>query len=54
MIVPKGKPTTQGGWRSHNEYIVYNINQAKIRYILKMNMNGQWMIIYIHIYELCS
>ena len=43
MIVPKGKPVTSGksGWGSHNEYIVYNINQARIRYILRMNMNGQ-------------
>ena len=43
MTVPKGKPVTSGksGWGSHNEYIVYNINQARIRYILRMNMNGQ-------------
>jgi hypothetical protein len=43
MIVPKGKPISTGktGWGGHNEYIVYNINQARIRYILRMSMNGQ-------------
>ena len=43
MIVPHGKPASSagGGWGSHSEYIVYNINQARIRYILRMNMHGQ-------------
>ena len=43
MTVPYGKPETKagGGWGSHSEYIVYNINQARIRYILRMNMNRQ-------------
>jgi hypothetical protein len=26
----------------HNEYIVYNMNQARIKYILRMDMKGQW------------
>jgi hypothetical protein len=41
MTVPKGKAVTEKGkWGGHNEYIVYNTNQAKIRYILRMKMNG--------------
>ncbi len=42
MIVPKGQavPTNSGSWMGHNEYIVYNINQARIRYVLRMEMNG--------------
>lgn len=42
VIVPKGKPepTNSGSWMGHNEYIVYNINQARIKYILRMEMNG--------------
>lgn len=42
MIVPKGVPvpTNSGSWMGHNEYIVYNMSQARIRYVLRMNMNG--------------
>lgn len=42
MIVPKGKPTQtgSGSYMGHNEYIVYNMNQARIRYVIEMNMNG--------------
>ena len=42
MIVPKGpaQPTGSGSYMGHNEFIVYNINQARIRYIIEMNMNG--------------
>jgi len=42
VIVPKGvpKPTGSGSYMGHNEYIVYNMNQARIRYVLRMNMNG--------------
>ena len=44
MIIPKGvpKPTNSGSYMGHNEYIVYNMNQARIRYVLRMNMNGSW------------
>ena len=44
FIVPKGVPvaTNSGSWMGHNEYIVYNMNQARIRYILRMEMNGNW------------
>lgn len=36
MIVPNGKATVtnSGSYMGHNEYIVYNMNQARIRYIL--------------------
>ena len=42
FVVPNGKavPTGSGSYMGHNEFIVYNINQAKIRYIIQMNMNG--------------
>lgn len=42
MVVPKGKPapTNSGSYMGHNEYIVYNMNQARIRYILEMNMGN--------------
>jgi hypothetical protein len=42
FIVPNGKPvpTGSGSYMGHNEFIVYNINQARIRYVLEMNMNG--------------
>lgn len=42
VIVPKGVPipTNSGSWMGHNEYIVYNMSQARIRYVLRMNMNG--------------
>ena len=42
VIVPKGvpEPTNSGSWMGHNEYIVYNMDQARIRYVLRMNMNG--------------
>ena len=38
--VPAGKPspTNSGSWMGHNEYIVYNVNQAKIRYVVRMKM----------------
>ena len=39
MTVPMGKPNSGNSW-GNNEYVVYNTNQAKIRYILRMNMNG--------------
>jgi hypothetical protein len=40
-IVPQGKakPTGSGSWMGHNEYIVYDVSQAKIRYVVKMKMN---------------
>ena len=42
VIVPKGVPvpTNSGSWMGHNEYIVYNMSQARIRYVLRMEMNG--------------
>lgn len=42
IVVPNGKPTEtkSGSYMGHNEYIVYNINQARIKYILRMEMNG--------------
>lgn len=42
MIVPNGKavPTGSGSYMGHNEYIVYDIGQARIRYLIEMNMNG--------------
>jgi len=42
MIVPNGKavPTGSGSYMGHNEFIVYDIGQAKIRYLIEMNMNG--------------
>ena len=42
MIVPKGKavPTNSGSYMGHNEYIVYNMSQARIRYVIRMDMNG--------------
>lgn len=41
VIVPAGKatPTGSGSYMGHNEYIVYDMSQAKIRYVVKMNMN---------------
>ena len=50
FIVPKGVPvaTNSGSWMGHNEYIVYNMNQARIRYILRMEMNGNWYTPNIH------
>lgn len=44
VTVPKGKPvaTGSGSYMGHNEYIVYNINQARIKYILRMDMKGAW------------
>ena len=47
MIIPKGvpKPTNSGSYMGHNEYIVYNMNQARIRYVLRMNMNGSWVML---------
>ena len=43
VTVPKGKPVPTGSGSSmgHNEYIVYNMNQARIKYILRMDMKGQ-------------
>jgi hypothetical protein len=42
MAVPKGvpQPTNSGSHMGHNEYIVYKMSQARIRYVLRMNMNG--------------
>ena len=42
MIVPNGKavPTGSGSYMGHNEFIVYNMNQARIRYVIQMDMNG--------------
>lgn len=47
MIVPNGKPvpTGSGSYMGHNEYIVYNTNQARIRYIIEMKMNGWFLYI---------
>ena len=41
VVVPAGKdePTGSGSYMGHNEYIVYDISQAKIRYVVKMKMN---------------
>ena len=43
MVIPKGKPvpTGSGSYMGHNEFIVYNMNQARIRYVLRMDMKGQ-------------
>jgi hypothetical protein len=40
VTVPAGKPspTNSGSWMGHNEYIVYNVSQAKIRYVVRMKM----------------
>lgn len=40
MTVPNGKPNLSGGYFNLNEYVIYNINQARIRYVLWMNLNG--------------
>lgn len=42
MIVPKGVPvpTNSGSYMGHNEFIVYNMSQARIRYVMRMSMNG--------------
>lgn len=46
MTVPNGKPNLSGGYFNLNEYVVYNINQARIRYVLWMNLNGNgWMML---------
>lgn len=44
ITVPKGKPvsTGSGSYMGHNEFIVYNMNQARIRYVLRMDMKGAW------------
>lgn len=49
MIIPNGPaaPTNSGSYMGHNEYIVYNMNQARIRYIIEMDMNGGWMILFL-------
>jgi hypothetical protein len=41
-IVPKGKavPTASGSYMGHNEYIVYKMEQARIKYIMRMDMKG--------------
>lgn len=41
VVVPAGKAvaTNSGSWMGHNEFIVYDISQAKIRYVVKMKMN---------------
>lgn len=40
ITVPKGKAvqTKSGSWMGHNEFIVYNTNQARIRYIVRMKI----------------
>jgi len=42
FIVPKGKPqpTGSGSYMGHNEFIVYKKNQARIKYIIRMDMKG--------------
>jgi hypothetical protein len=44
VIVPKGvpQPTNSGSYMGHNEFIIYNMSQARIKYVLRMNMNGNW------------
>ena len=44
VTVPKGKPvpTGSGSYMGHNEFIVYNMSQARIKYILRMDMKGAW------------
>jgi poly [ADP-ribose] polymerase len=38
--VPIGKPQQYSDyWIGHNEYIVYNVNQAKMRYLIRMKFN---------------
>ena len=41
VIIPTGKDveTKSGSYMGHNEYIVYNMSQAKIRYVVRMKMN---------------
>lgn len=41
VAVPVGKPvaTNSGSYMGHNEFIVYDTSQAKIRYVVKMKMN---------------
>ncbi|KRW99806.1 WGR domain [Pseudocohnilembus persalinus] len=38
--IPQGKPvrTTSSNYQGFNEYIVYNVNQARIRYLLKVSL----------------
>lgn len=45
MVVPNGKaePTGSGSYMGHNEFIIYNINQARIRYVIQMDMKGSWL-----------
>jgi len=33
--------TGSGSYMGHNEFIVYSMQQAKIRYVLEMKMNGK-------------
>ncbi len=42
IIVPKGVPkaTGSGSYMGHNQFIVYNMSQARIRYVLRMDMKG--------------
>ncbi|KAG4981789.1 hypothetical protein AAZX31_10G017700 [Glycine max] len=42
LVVPLGKPKTKSGKKGHllyNEYIVYNVEQIRMRYIVHVNFN---------------
>ena len=38
-IIPTGKNSTRCGWGNHNEFVVYNTNQIKMRYLIRVKMN---------------
>ncbi|CAN1859316.1 Poly [ADP-ribose] polymerase 2 [Linum perenne] len=44
VVVPLGKPKQQGrkGSLLYNEYIVYNVDQIKMRYIVQVNFNYKY------------
>jgi poly [ADP-ribose] polymerase len=42
MVIPLGKPEkvpSRRGSLMYNEYIVYNVDQIRMRYILNVNFN---------------
>ncbi|KAL2661991.1 hypothetical protein AAZV13_02G015750 [Glycine max] len=42
LVVPLGKPKTESGKKGdllYNEYIVYNVEQIRMRYIVHLNFN---------------
>lgn len=44
MVIPLGKPKKTGikSTCSHNEYIVYRVDQVKIRYLLKVKFQFKY------------